>query len=223
VKFMVFDEAYDQFILYHLKHRKGEAKRRIKEGLGHAEKLFLEHVWWPAIGNFNQLYPEFEIQDFQDGFRYLDFAFIRESFRICFEIDGFGPHSRDANRKQFADHLLRQNHLIIDDWKVIRFAYDDVYERPRRCQQIIQQMMGHWFGDTKPKVTLTSDEKEIIRLAKQKEKPITPSEVSIQLGVCRRTAQKLLHQLLTKQLFTAAGDGSKRIRSYRLRPTRLHL
>jgi hypothetical protein len=84
---MSFDEAYSRFILHHLKHRKGEAKRRLKDGHGHAEKMFLELVWWPALGNFNQLHPEFEIQDFQNGFRYLDYAFIREPFRICFEID----------------------------------------------------------------------------------------------------------------------------------------
>jgi very-short-patch-repair endonuclease len=220
---MSFDEAYSQFILHHMKRRKGEAKRRLKDGHGHAEKMFLAQVWWPALGTFNQLHPEFEVQDFQDGFRYLDFAFIRESFRICFEIDGYGPHSRDINRRQFADNLLRQNHLILDDWKVIRFTYDDICERPRRCQQMIQQMMGLWFGDRVPQAALTSDQKEIIRLAKQKGGHITPREVSAHLGVCRRTAQKHLHELLTKQLLSSAGEGTIRIRSYRLLPTRLHV
>lgn len=31
------------------------------EGHNHAERLFLEKVWWPAFENFLHLYPEYEI------------------------------------------------------------------------------------------------------------------------------------------------------------------
>jgi very-short-patch-repair endonuclease len=216
---MLFEKDYDLFMQDHLKHQSGESKRRLKEGHGHAEKLFLEKVWWPSFGNFLHLHPEFEVQDFKDGYRFLDFAYILPSFRACFEIDGYGPHWRDANRRQFADHLTRQNHLIIDGWKVIRFAYDEVNERPRHCQQIIQQLMGRWLGEMKASEYLTSDEKEIMRLAARTAKPITPGEASAKLKICRKTAQKLLHQLAEKHIFNKIG-GSVRTRAFQLNPNK---
>ncbi|WP_232490211.1 hypothetical protein [Neobacillus cucumis] len=50
-------------------------------------------------------------------------------------------------RWQFSDNLERQNQLVIDGWIVIRFSYDQVKEQLRRCQQIVQQVIGQWLGD----------------------------------------------------------------------------
>lgn len=74
---MRFEEEYEKFVHYHLKQRKGERMRRLKEGHGYAEKLFAERVWWPAFEKFRDLHPEYEVFDFKDGHRYLDYAFIR--------------------------------------------------------------------------------------------------------------------------------------------------
>jgi very-short-patch-repair endonuclease len=219
---MKFEEAYEIFIRQHLKTRKGEARRRLQEGHGHADKLFMEKVWWPVFGHFDGLQPEFEVQDFQDGYRYLDFAFLRGFFRVCFEIDGYGPHWRDLNRRQFSDQLIRQNHLVLDGWIVLRFSYDDIRDHPRQCQQMIQQMMGRWFGETITDLNLTISEKEIIRLARKSTKPLTPGDVSLHLGVCRRNAQKQLYKLVDKQVFAPITSGSsKRIRFYRLKVNRV--
>jgi hypothetical protein len=49
---MKFEEAYIRYIEKHSKGRRGERLRRLKEGKGHTIKLFLEYVWWPAFGNF---------------------------------------------------------------------------------------------------------------------------------------------------------------------------
>jgi hypothetical protein len=219
---MSFESAYRSFVDEQLKDREGESKRRLMKGSGHAEKLFLEKVWWPSFGNFHYLYPEFEVLDFKDGYRYLDFAYIRANFRACFEIDGYGSHWRDTDRRQFADHLYRQNHLIIDGWRVIRFSYDDVLEHPRRCQQMIQQLIGRWLGEVETKVELTYVEREIFRMAVKSMKPITPGEVGTHLGVCSRTAQKLLRQLLDKQVFSKVGESSRRIRAYQLNPVMIN-
>jgi hypothetical protein len=162
-----FIEAYHTFLREHARSRQGERFRRLTEGHGFAEKLFAEQVWWPAFGNFDDLHPEYEISDFRDGSRFLDFAWLRNTVRLAIEIDGFGPHSQKISRSQFSDQWMRQNHLIIDGWKVVRlFSYDDVKERPRMCEQLIQQFMGKWFGH-KPVYhkRISSEEKEIIRLA----------------------------------------------------------
>jgi hypothetical protein len=52
---MTFEEAHAQFMKTHLEKRKGERLRRLQEGHGHAEKLFLENVWWPTFRQFNHL------------------------------------------------------------------------------------------------------------------------------------------------------------------------
>jgi hypothetical protein len=139
---MKFEEAYKMYMEKHTKGRRGERLRRLKLGQGHTIKLFLEYVWWPAIGNFDDLHPEFEISDFKDGLRFIDFAFFIFAFRIAIEIDDYGTHIQKASRWQHSDHCLRQNHLVIDGWKVIRFTYDDIKDRPRMCMQIIQQLIG---------------------------------------------------------------------------------
>ncbi|MGG1552092.1 DUF559 domain-containing protein [Paenibacillus ferrarius] len=185
------------------------------EGHGHAEKLFLEQVWWPAIGRFDDLQAEYEVSDFKDGVRYLDFAYVRGNYRVCIEIDGYGAHHRELNRWQFADQLTRQNHLILDGWKILRFAYDDIREKPRRCQQLILQMMGSWFGEGQGRMKLSLEQKEILRIASQSSEPLVPVAVAERLGVSRIHAGKLLRSLVELGLLQPA-SGSRRIRSYAL-------
>ena len=89
------------------------------------------------MANFYILYPEFEVKDFRDGTRYIDFAYIRQGLKLAIEIDGYTTHASQISRTQFSDGLIRQNDLMIDGWKILRFSYDDVKDRPRMCEQII--------------------------------------------------------------------------------------
>lgn len=212
---MGFEEEYEIFMNAHLQVRTGERLRRLQEGHNHAEILFLRQVWWPIFNHFRYLHPEYEVDDFKDGKRYLDFAYIRPAIRICFEIDGYGPHLRNISRWQFADNLERQNQLVIDGWTVIRFSYDQVKEQPRRCQQIVQQVIGRWLGDELNQTALTVLEKEVLRLAIQKGESIAPIEIEKQLKLSDKTVKKILSNLVDKKMLIPA-SGTVRIRSYRL-------
>lgn len=212
---MSFEEEYQVFLNRHVQARNGERLRRLKEGHNQAEMLFLKQVWWPLFSHFNYLHPEYEVDDFKDGKRYLDFAYIRPGIRICFEIDGYGPHLKNISRWQFADNLERQNQLVIDGWTVIRFSYDQVKERPRRCQQIVQQVFGQRLGDKLDYTSLTYYEKEVLRLAVRKGGTIFPKEVESYLKLSDKPAKKILTQLVEKKMLLPA-SGNKRIRSYRL-------
>lgn len=110
----LFNKSYEAFIQEHSSKRKGERLRRLIEGHNHAEQLFLKQVWWRALGEFLYLHPEFEVKDFRDGTRYIDFAYIRQGLKLAIEIDGYSSHASQINRTQFSDGLIRQNHLIID-------------------------------------------------------------------------------------------------------------
>jgi hypothetical protein len=210
-----FEEEYQLFLDAHLQARKGERRRRLKEGHGRAEVMFLKQVWWPVFHNFEHLHPEYEVDDFKDGKRYLDFAYIRPAMKICFEIDGYGPHVKNISRWQFSDQLERQNQLIIDGWTVIRFSYDQVMEQPRRCQQITQQLIGRMLGKELDYLSLSYTEKEVLRFAMKKGGSFTPGEIRHLLNLTDKTVKKILIELVRKKfLYPAAGK--QRIRSYRL-------
>lgn len=214
VSVVQFDEAYQAFVAFHRSRRRGERRRRFDEGHGHAEALFLKRVWWPAFHNFRDLHPEYEITDFRDGFRYLDFAFIRGGTRLAIEIDGYGPHVVRPSRREFADQLHRQNQLVVDGWAVLRFSYDDVNERPRRCQQIIQQFLGRRVAGSGGS-GLSFLEREVVRLAQELGRPLRVRDVCEHLDVGRRKAYTLLRGLVSKGWFEVPPD-RRRVHYYRL-------
>lgn len=212
-----FENAHEAFIVKHISMRGGERLKRLKEGHGHAEKLFLEQIWWSAFGHFQDLHPEYEIKDFRDGTCFLDFAFLRHSLRLAIEIDGFGPHFTDISRSQFSDQLIRQNHLILDGWKIFRFSYDDVKNRPRMCEQLIQQCIGRHFGDVfNHLIELNYIEKEVIRFAHALGRAIKPVDVQKQFQFGQRKAQQTLKGMYQKSLLEPTGEGNARVRCYRV-------
>ncbi|GIP56083.1 DNA-binding response regulator [Paenibacillus vini] len=210
---MGFSEAHTLFVNRHLTARQGERLRRLKEEHGHAEKLFLELVWWPAFGQFQHLHPEYEVSDFKDGYRYLDFAYIRTGMRLAIEIDGFGPHWRNISRHQFSDHCRRQNDLVTDGWKVLRFTYDDVKESPRYCQLKLQQFIGRWLGEEKHVLDADWIEKEVVRLFMREGRPLTPTEICNYMGFQNKKARRLLWRMSEKGWIRPA-SGQERVRSY---------
>ncbi|EPZ44114.1 hypothetical protein [Alicyclobacillus acidoterrestris] len=217
---MNFQQEYEAFLHYHRARRAGERLRRLQDGLGHAEQAFVESVWWPMFNHFQHLHPEYEIQDYNDGYRYLDFAYVLPHFRVAVEIDGIGPHWRNITQWKFSEHCQRQNHLVIDGWHVLRFTYEDVKERPRLCQRTIQQLLGNVNpAADSPIATASSVERDIIRIATRSAHPITPQLIAQLLDLHVRRAQSLLRSLAVKEWLTPA-SGTKRIRSYRLHPSR---
>ncbi|MCG7215044.1 hypothetical protein [Paenibacillus mucilaginosus] len=212
-----WEQTYEAYMEEQRKSASGERRRRLREGQGHAERRFVENVWWPAVGSWDYLQAEYQVQDFRDGTRFLDYAYLRPPYKICIEIDGYGPHQRDTTRWQFADGLYRQNQLVLDDWKVLRFAYDDIMEKPRRCQQLIQQFLGRWYGEEVFPAALSLREKDILRFVLREQRAITPAEAAGHLGISTRYARELLQQLVEQRLLLPA-SGSQRVRAYKLNP-----
>lgn len=220
---MSYDDEYSRFIQAHSKHRSGLSLERLQVHHGHAEQLFLINIWWPAFHNFQNLFPEYEVRDYKDGYRYIDFAYIHTNFRIALEIDGLGPHWRNITKWQFSEHCQRQNHLVIDGWHVLRFSYDDVKDRPRLCQQTIQQLIGRLLGQTGATLqSLDPVERQILLLAVRMGTAITPRQVAASVNISTDTASRHLHKLCDASWMQPA-SGTSRIRSYRLHPSRRNM
>jgi hypothetical protein len=183
---------------------------KLNEGHHHAEKEMLRQIWWPAFGQFQYLHPEYEVTDFRQGPRYLDFAYIRPPVRIDIEVNGYGPHLRDITRRQFCDQYVRQMHSVNDSWIVVNIGYDDIKERPRLWQQLLQQMMGRLFGDPDRQVDEADCmEREVVRLALRLGRPIKLKDVEIALQCGYRYARNLMQHLVEKRWLVPHGGGSK--------------
>jgi len=216
-----FETHYSAWMKKQIDASEGERRRRLREH-GYLERKLLQNVWWPAVGSFEYLHAEYEIADFKDGARFLDFAYILMPHKICLEADGFGPHARHTDRYKFSDDLMRQNHLVIDDWRVLRFSSDDIEHHPRKCQQIVLQLLGRLFGGGDPYVGLPVMKREILRYAACSADPVRPAEIVKLLGVGDKYARKLLREL-TVDGYLEPVNGSRRIRSYRLNRSKIRL
>ncbi|MBP1989058.1 winged helix DNA-binding protein [Paenibacillus eucommiae] len=147
------------------------------------------------------------------------FAILQGHLRLAIEIDGFGPHQQQISRSPFSDQLLRQNHLVIDGWKILRFSFDDVRDRPRMCEQLVQQFMGRWHSHSSHQSDLeklSSEEKDILRLGIKLKRDLTPKDICLKLNIEQQKARKLLRQLVDKGFLHSAGKGSSRSRFYKL-------
>lgn len=210
---MNFDKAYERFMEKHIEQSSGLRRERLIKGLGYGEMLFLEG-WWEVFGNFDDLYPEFMVKDFQDGYRFLDFAYLRPPYWVDFEIDGYGIHYAKLDRKGFSDDRERQNMLILDDWKVFRFSVDKLREQQRAFQGQLLQIIGRLYGDGAKQI-LTPKEQNLILQAGIFGSEFTPGQAAVWLGMTERQARKYLHRLVEKNQMVAV-SGKKRIRTYKL-------
>ncbi|MFF2482893.1 DUF559 domain-containing protein [Paenibacillus sp. NPDC058071] len=219
----------EQWLAYHQRLRKGDARRKLEEGLGHAEKMFIEKVWIPAFKQLDHLHPEYEVADFKDGMRFLDFAYLNHTFKVAIEIDGYSTHASNVSRWQFSDSRMRQNHLVIDGWTVLRFAYDDVHEKPMSCIQLLQQYLGSRMIENSQLINVSHKEKvdraleqEIIRLAVHLNRNLRPIDIIQHLSIGKKRTQVLIEKLVNAELLQPTGKGTQRTKSYQVNQQKLH-
>lgn len=214
----MFEKRYEEWLDKQRRGLTGEALRRLTEGHAHNEKLFAEEVWYPAIGNFDDLHAEHEVRSYKNGFFYLDFALLRPPYLIDWEIDDFSSHAKNVTRRTHDYNCDRQNQLVLDGWKVFRISLDAIRERPKQVQQFVLQAMGKLYGTSLPdNPRLSLKQREIMRLAFRLHRPFTPTEVCISLGIKQQHARGLLNVLVQLELLVAA-SGHARIRSYAIGP-----
>ncbi|WP_456279514.1 transcriptional regulator [Bacillus sp. AK128] len=211
-----FEVIYDEWIQENIKREENPRRVELLEkGLGHGTVEFLRHVWFPAVGNFNDLYPEWEIHDFNNNYRYLDLAYMPKDAKGCIEIQGFGPHARDLDVRRFKDLCWRHSLLALEGWTILPIAYLSIKEEPKKCQQLVLALIGKFTSQQTPP-QLSWLEAEIIRYARRSLHPITPKEISQHLNISTRHVRRILPHLLAKDLLIIA-SGTERARSYKLK------
>ncbi|QMV40719.1 hypothetical protein FPL14_05495 [Cohnella cholangitidis] len=137
---------------------------------------------------------------------------------IDWEVDDFSSHAKNITRRGFDYEKERQNQLVHYGWHVYRIPLDMIKERPRQCLQFILQVMGKLYGGGNQGVSaLSLKHREIMRMAIRLQRPFTPKEVCILLGVQAQHARHLLHELVSMELLVAENDRI-RARKYLLGP-----
>lgn len=216
---MNFEEAHAAFIKRHLQKRTGERKGRLDRGHREAEKLFCQQVWWELRGHFDDLHPEYEVQDLRGRSFFCDFAWITVVAKIIIEIKGFGPHVTDMDRQKYCNELNRETFLTAMGYQVISFAYDDVAYRPELCKTLLRMVLSRYQVTVSPTSIENVIEREVIRLAYTLARPLRPVDVEKHLNINHRTAVRTLQQLCAKNVFEAAPrESGKYIVRYSLRP-----
>ncbi|MDG0814286.1 hypothetical protein [Cohnella rhizosphaerae] len=218
----LFETAYQEMMAKAIRSSKGERKRRLKDCDRYNEKLALESVWWPAVGNLDYIFPEYEVADFNGVVRFVDNAYVPPgAYRGMFvESDAYGTHYRDVNRYRFADNLERQNLFLIDGWHILRFSRDDMLERPKRCQQTLLMAMATWGygGNGANALELNLIERAILHWCGKQRSTIKIKEVMTALKIGHQAAFAGLQALDAKGIVKSNRTPSGRITSYAVLP-----
>lgn len=211
-----FDQQYEFWIQANVLNEKNPRRLEIlNKGLGHGTFEFLRSVWFPAIGHFNDLHPEWEVRDFSNGYRYLDLAYMPGGASGGIEIQGYGPHARDLDVRRFKDLCRRHCLLRLDGWTFLPIAYPSIVDEPKQCQQLVLSFVGRFIASDVP-ASLNWLEAETVRFARRLLRPITPLELADHLRVSDRHTRRLLHRLVELQILDIA-SGEQRSRTYKLR------
>lgn len=213
----VFDVVYDQWLAEQVK-MEGNPRRRelLAKGLSHSTEVFLRTIWYPAIGNFDFLYPEFEVRDMNNGCRYLDLAYLPGGgAKGCIEIQDYRTHARDIEAARFKDLCLKQALLALDDWVFLPIAYLSIRDDPAVCKQLTLAFVGR-FLSTSVQSGLGWGQAETLRFARRLARPFMPKELAVHLQLSERQTRLLLHQLI-EQGSLVVSSGNQRYRSYALR------
>jgi len=211
-----FATAHAAFIRWHLARRSGERKGRLERGHRHAETEFLRHVWWPLMGNFDHLHPEYEVTDWRGHSYFADFAYLPpENLRLLIEIKGFNPHVRDMDRQKFCNELKRELFLQAVGYRLISLAYDDVAERPDQCRMLLRIFLDRFLPGRRNVRPIVFAEKELVRFAAGLSRPVRPVDVYRHFGIHPRTAIRMLRRLCDKGWMQPVA-GNLRVTGYEL-------
>lgn len=184
------------------------------EGLSFAENLFVRQ-WWEAFGNLDHLHPQYEVRDFKDGVRFIDFAYLHTGVRLCIEIDPYGTHApHNLSRWEYDDGLDRHNDLVLDEWKLLRFSLDHLKEKPRKCQQKLQQCLGKWGAVRDLSLPANPIDLAIIRYMLRQEVPHSPIEVAKELGWNKSTIAKHMETLVASHHLVPGSNNKRRTTKY---------
>ncbi|WP_248924738.1 transcriptional regulator [Paenibacillus hamazuiensis] len=214
-----FEAAMKEWLSEQVNNESNPRRRELlRKGLGHGTTEFLKQIWYPAIGNFNDLYPEWEVRDLHNRYRYLDLAYMPAGVKGCIEIHGYSTHARDIETWRFKDLCMKQAMLVLDDWSFLPIAYLSIKEDPSICKQLVLSFVGK-FTSLPISHSLDWIEAETIRFARRKLRPFPAEELASHLHCSDKHSRRILKRLTEKHMLTIV-NGKQRYRMWQLADSR---
>ncbi len=211
----VFETKMNQWLHDQLAVEKNPRRREIlQKEVGHGTKEFLRTIWYPAVGNFNHLYAEWEVRDYGNRYRYLDLAYMPGGAKGCIEIHGYRSHARDIEAWRFRDLCKKQAYLVLGDWLFLPVAYLSIEEEPEVIKQMVLSFVGK-FVSMSTNCTLSWIEAETLRFARGIIRPFRSDELSLHLNRSTRQTRRILDKLVEMNVLLVH-NGQQRYRTYQL-------
>lgn len=215
-----YNDVYMEWLNRQIDEESNPRRREfLKKGLSRGTTDFLRLIWYPAIGNLDYLYPEYEVRDFNNGYRYLDLAYRPGNAKGCIEIQDYRSHARDIEAGRFKDLCMKQSLLALDDWFFLPIAYLSIRDDPGVCKQLVLSFVGKFLSNATPS-GLHWAEAETLRFARRLMRPFTPAELADHLVLSKQHTRAILHAMLDRKLLEVV-DGKQRYRTFRLPKTSL--
>jgi len=210
-----FDKVYDEWLAVIISEEKNPRRRELlRRGLSHSTVTFLRKVWFPVLGNFDDLHPEYEVRDLDNKYRYLDLAYMPGGAKGCIEIQDYGSHARDVEVSRFKDLCMKQALLTLNDWSFLPIAYLSIRDDPGVCKKLVLSFVGK-FLSIKVNSELSWAEAETLRFARRLLRPFQPRELSSHLSLSENRTRVILRSLMNKDLLITT-SGKQRYRTYQL-------
>lgn len=211
-----FDEAFNAWQQADIALEENPRRRELlKNGLSYSTVAFLRNIWFPTIGNFNDLYPEYEVRDLDNKYRYLDLAYMPGGAKGCIEIQDYRSHARDIESERFKDLCMKQSALVLDDWIFLPIAYLSIRDDPAVCRKLILSFVGKFLSiNINPtRNELNWAEAEALRFARRLIRPFEAIELSDHLKLSENRTRVILRSLISKG-FLLVASGKQRYRTF---------
>lgn len=210
---MSFEVEHDRWIEGHLARRKGERKDALKRGHGYGNRMFAETIWWPLMGHFHGLHPEYEIGDWRGRSYFVDFMWVLGVHRFAIEIMDYGSHGKE--RTKYRLDLNRALFLQSQDTYYIAIALDEMKENPSFILTMIRNIMAPYSSANTSEHCSSIQhkydkiERQLMRLAIRHHRIIRPAKASMELELHKQTIIKYCRKLVDKGKFRAVYTGEK--------------
>lgn len=208
---MSFQVEHDQWIESHLARRQGDRKDALRRGHGYGNCLFAEKVWWPLMGHFNGLRPEYEVKDWRGRSYYTDFMWKLGEYFFVFEIMDYGSHGQD--RTKYRMDLNRGLYLQSQGFHYIEISLDELKENPLFIVAMLRGILTPYLvaptgqeGGVLRKFGRI--ERQLMRLAIRHHRMIRPAKAARELELHKETVIKYCRLLVDKGKFRAVPSGA---------------
>jgi hypothetical protein len=208
---MSFDVEYEKWIQKHMSKRHGERKDALRRGQGYGNRMFAEHVWWPLMGHFDGLHPEYEMMDWRGRSYFIDFMWILGGHLFAFEIMDYGSHGKDRTK-----YRLDQNRALYIQSQgclFISISMDEMKENPPFIMAMLRSILGPYLtaaADHNRKILhrFHKIERQLIQFAIRKHRMIHPSKAARELELHKDTIIKYCRTLVDQGKLRAVPSGS---------------